>query len=66
MTEVGLKEDNTTHRVAWRNKIIIQLYRRLQMMGQSRYEEDESIFIGKSVWPKDESEGNNDTCHLAA
>ena len=55
MTEVGLKEDNTTNRAAWGNKIISytgdhrwrdkpgkkKSYRRPQMTGQAREEEDD-------------------------
>ena len=38
-TEVGLKEDKTTNRAAWRNTIISR-YRRPQMTGQAREEEE--------------------------
>ena len=40
MTEAGLKEDNATNRAEWRKKLIMQLYRRSQMTGQARDEED--------------------------
>ena len=47
MTEVGLKEDKTTNRAAWRNTIISMIpashCRRPQMTGQAREEEDTCI-----------------------
>ena len=40
MTEAGLKDDNTTNRAAWRNKIIGYIYRRPKMTGKARQKEE--------------------------
>ena len=41
MRQAGLKEDNATNRAGWRKKLIsYSLYRRPQMTGQARYEEE--------------------------
>ena len=41
MIQAGLKEDNATNRAKWRKKLIS--YRRLQMTGQARDEEEDSF-----------------------
>ena len=43
MTEVGLKEDNTTNRAAWRNNIIS--YAGDPMTGQAREEDEEETAL---------------------
>ena len=41
MTEAGQKEDKTTNRAAWRNKIISYTGDPMQMTGQARDEEED-------------------------
>ena len=45
MTQAGLKEDNATNRAEWRKKLIRYIYRRPQMSGQARDEEDLLLYV---------------------